>query len=386
MHRKLVYPLTLLIIASLACSLPGGILGPTLTPTPTQTLTPTSTTYSQYPYIEVPLQAVLVSDDDGSHAVQITYDEIKIWVDRSNFIYAPAGIRFLFQPSDMSQVSSTLLNNMIGNQDAQWDAEVVAGNAVAAQYPGKLTVFFRRGSGENWLGGAFSSYNYNFVVMPQFSDTWCDNQDDQGMLWIGTRSGGLNRYDPTTGMFTRFIHDPSDTSSLSSNNVQVILGDSRARLWIGTTDGLDLFQPETNGFIHYAFDIVPAFEPGGGKPSTPLGRPLDSITTLIEDDRGFIWVGTAYAGLSRYDDERHVFINYSEGPSSPYSLSSNTIRSVSEDPTGSLWVATDKGLHRYARGAWILNGLEDGLPSDVRVLDRPFACRVGHAHLFGAFS
>jgi len=82
MIRKIIAPLIILILASLSCSLPGGVLGPTLTPTPTQTVTPTATTYSQYTYIEVPLQAVLVSDDDGSHAVQITYDEIKIWVDR----------------------------------------------------------------------------------------------------------------------------------------------------------------------------------------------------------------------------------------------------------------------------------------------------------------
>ena len=30
---------------------------------------------------------------------------------------------------------------------------------------------------------------------------------------------------------------------------------------------------------------------------------------------------------------------------------------------GNLWVATDKGLHRYTRGAWIANGPEDGLPA-----------------------
>jgi hypothetical protein len=39
MLHRIFPPLTLLIITSLACSLPGGILGPTLTPAPTQTLT-----------------------------------------------------------------------------------------------------------------------------------------------------------------------------------------------------------------------------------------------------------------------------------------------------------------------------------------------------------
>jgi signal transduction histidine kinase len=32
---------------------------------------------------------------------------------------------------------------------------------------------------------------------------------------------------------------------------------------------------------------------------------------------------------------------------------------------GTLWVATDNGLHRFQRGAWLSNGPEDGLPSQI---------------------
>jgi|WetSurMetagenome_2_1015567.scaffolds.fasta_scaffold1061017_1 hypothetical protein len=39
MVHKIFAPFTILIISSLACSLPGGIMGPTLTPTPTETVT-----------------------------------------------------------------------------------------------------------------------------------------------------------------------------------------------------------------------------------------------------------------------------------------------------------------------------------------------------------
>ncbi len=190
MPRKTVPAFLVLLFLLIGCNLPfpTATMTPTLPstvtipPKATVTANPTATTYSPYPYIEVPIQAVLVSDDDGSHAVQISYEEIKTWVDRSNQIYAMAGIRFLFNLQDMTTLKSTLLNNMIGNQDAQWDEEVAGGNQVASMYPGRLTIFFRRGSGEYWLGGAFSSSNYNFVVMPQYSHSWCDNQDDNGML------------------------------------------------------------------------------------------------------------------------------------------------------------------------------------------------------------
>jgi hypothetical protein len=196
MRRRSFVPLHLLVVLMAVliagCNMPVASLTPaplphssptaTSTPAPTATITATATTYSQYPYLDVPLQAVLVTDDDGSHAVVISYDQIKVWVDRANTIYAPAGIRFSFSLQDMITINSSLLNNMISNQDVPWDAEVATANKVAANHPGKLTVFFRRGSGENPLGGAFSSSNYNFVVMPQYSDSWCNNTDDHGML------------------------------------------------------------------------------------------------------------------------------------------------------------------------------------------------------------
>lgn len=194
--------------------LPTSSRTPTSTPAPTQTITATATTYSQYPYLEVPIQAVLVTDDDGSHAVVITFDQIKIWVERANTIYAPAGIRFSFSPQDMTTINSTLLNNMASNQDAQWNEEVDTGNKVAANYPGKLTVFFRRGSGENPLGGAFSSSNYNFVVMPQYSDSWCNNTDDHGML-----AHEIGHYLGLVHIFPRvFSNLPEAEKYLAANN------------------------------------------------------------------------------------------------------------------------------------------------------------------------
>ena len=61
--------------------------------------------------------------------------------------------------------------------------------------------------------------------------------DRQGILWIGTFGGGLNRLDPATGEFTRYLHDPEDPNSLSRNGVTTILDDSAGNLWVGTYRG-----------------------------------------------------------------------------------------------------------------------------------------------------
>ena len=44
-------------------------------------------------------------------------------------------------------------------------------------------------------------------------------EDRSGYLWFGTYGGGLNRYDPRTGTFAAFRHNPADPHSLSHDIV-----------------------------------------------------------------------------------------------------------------------------------------------------------------------
>jgi len=79
-------------------------------------------------------------------------------------------------------------------------------------------------------------------------------EDKTGTLWVGTgwyEGGGLNRFDRTTETFTRYLHNPDDSSSLNSNYVLSICEDKSGRLWVGTDKGLNLFNPVTSSFAHY---------------------------------------------------------------------------------------------------------------------------------------
>ncbi|MGB3612069.1 MAG: two-component regulator propeller domain-containing protein, partial [Cellvibrio sp.] len=53
------------------------------------------------------------------------------------------------------------------------------------------------------------------------------HEDREGMIWIGTDGGGLNRFNPVTREFHRYRHDPADPGSISSNTVLAIAEDSR---------------------------------------------------------------------------------------------------------------------------------------------------------------
>jgi two-component system sensor histidine kinase ChiS len=70
-------------------------------------------------------------------------------------------------------------------------------------------------------GYQFKVYRHN----PQNSGSLSDNftqalfLDADGVIWVATRDGGLNKYDEQTGRFKPFKHLESDLKSLSHNIV-----------------------------------------------------------------------------------------------------------------------------------------------------------------------
>src|SRR5262245_57506814 len=77
-------------------------------------------------------------------------------------------------------------------------------------------------------------------------------QDSSGFVWIGTREG-LTLYDGYT--FTTFLHDPSDPASISDNTIRTLFQDRRGRLWIGTNaGGLNRLDRDTYACVHYRHD------------------------------------------------------------------------------------------------------------------------------------
>ena len=57
---------------------------------------------------------------------------------------------------------------------------------------------------------------------------------------------GLNRYDGAK--FITYKHDPENEYSLCHNYVRVLYEDSKGRLFVGTYNGIQLYDPETDSF------------------------------------------------------------------------------------------------------------------------------------------
>ena len=77
----------------------------------------------------------------------------------------------------------------------------------------------------------------------------------------------------------------------------------------------------------------------------PLGGDEPSMLSLLQDKKGFIWVGTHTNGLYRYNGYQAV--KYINNPGDPASLPHDRVSSIFEDKQGRIWAATQNGLARF---------------------------------------
>jgi ligand-binding sensor domain-containing protein len=85
--------------------------------------------------------------------------------------------------------------------------------------------------------------------------------------------------DVSTGVFRTFRNDPARPDSLSSNAVTSVFEDSRGAIWIGTYQGgLNRFEARTETFTHYRHDAADLRSLSG-----------DIVTTLAEGPAGVLW-------------------------------------------------------------------------------------------------
>ena len=161
-----------------------------------------------------------------------------------------------------------------------------------------------------------------------------------GGIWVGTWSGGLNRFVRETATFVRFRHDPNNPHSLSHDGIRSIHEDQSGTLWIGTNGGgLNRLDRETNLFKHYQHD-----------PKDPQSLGHNVVYGIYEDRKGVLWIGTEGGGLNRFNPESETFTRYRHDPENPHSLSHNKVRTILEDRMGRFWVSTiGGGLNQFDR-------------------------------------
>jgi signal transduction histidine kinase len=108
------------------------------------------------------------------------------------------------------------------------------------------------------------------------------HRDTQGRMWVATMGGGLLRIEAPEADAPRFVRY-STASGLTSDYVRSLTDDAGGHLYLGTSVGVDRFDPATGAVTHY---------------TTADGLAQNEIQTAFRDTKGALWFGTM-AGVSR---------------------------------------------------------------------------------------
>ncbi|MFN3403108.1 MAG: two-component regulator propeller domain-containing protein [Cytophagaceae bacterium] len=227
-------------------------------------------------------------------------------------------------------------------------------------------------------------YNFkNYSVgegLPQ-SQVYGLAEDKMGNIWIGTRGGGVSRFDGL--QFTNY----NSSLGLIDNFVRCIVADSLKNLWIGTDKGLSVYNGKTflnlditkglfnetvntvcvadngivwlgteKGIFHFDGDTIYRF---GRK----LNAPQERINFLLTDKKGNIWAGTE-KGLICFSQENSAWkMNVYTRENG---LPSNSITHFCEDDNGELWISTyGGGISRFNGNVFTNYSVKDGLPNNT---------------------
>lgn len=285
-------------------------------------------------------------------------------------------------------------------------------------------IHYKSGSGE---------YDFNSNVVLSIA------QDQSGNIWIGTYGKGLFRVNykdivKENKQFHRYVYQAGNASSVKNNIIKSLFVDRENRLWIGTDEGLSLYDKESNSFInkfgnqivnkdlsnnHIQSQSIIQDSLGtiwigtwGGlnkmlENKTDLLQTMDGIvvephsiafryflpnrklknyisddklTSLFLDSRNNIWIGTHGRGLNRFDLKSETFrcFKMKDG------LVDNYIYSTLEDKFGNIWASARKGLSRISKHNLTIKNFTtaDGLVSSSFYWGASYRCKNGEL-IFG---
>ena len=172
-------------------------------------------------------------------------------------------------------------------------------------------------------------------------------EDQAGNIWIGTEKGVTiifkenNIQDQSKWKVKHIIKETENIEGLPNNSVETILQTKNGNIWIGTSGGLAVFDPQGN-FLN---QIIL-------KNKQQNNSVAKLIKTLYQDTQDNIWIGTSENGLfktlkNNSKTEHYFFNKNKKTPLNSNSLSSNSIEYIYQDSTKRIWIGSDKGLMLY---------------------------------------
>ncbi|MCO7224393.1 response regulator [Pleionea sp. CnH1-48] len=231
------------------------------------------------------------------------------------------------------------LNRYDGYQFKTYYHDPSDANSISSSY---IQALWQDSEGIIWIGtiqglNRFDPQTEQFSLI-ELQDSTGDNElsinsvtgDNKNTLWVGA-TGGLIEFNTQTGESIQHAHDPLNSFSMSDNGVDIILVTQAGVTWMGTEEGLNRYNPLTQSYYRYLYG------PEFSEPAKNINGLR--IASILESIDGRIWVGT-HKGLYLYNNEEDIF--------EPYLLASDNspanhelhISSIVQDDQGQIWLGT----------------------------------------------
>ena len=179
------------------------------------------------------------------------------------------------------------------------------------------------------------------------------SEDLNGKIWIGTFQSGLISYDPISKTFTRHDSPSIRENGLNRANIRKVLADSQNKIWLGTRQGVFIYDKKTSVLKSFNYRIQELLE----KQFSEI-----VIFSLYEDLNKKIWIGSDGYGAFCYnpsDDSLEWFNNNR--------MSLVTVNSITQTNDGIHWFGGDEGLVSFdpSLDEFKLYNSSDGLMSNM---------------------
>ena len=199
-------------------------------------------------------------------------------------------------------------------------------------------LLYRDKRGDYWVGTNSGLFSYNPMTgassqKVSFKNGFVNAMTDDGMgnIYFSVYSEGLWVYNTATNTVRKFsMHDDNaERGSIHNDWVTRLMFDSKGKLWICSSSGVNCYDPENDHFHPYGWEVILDY---------------NNIEAICETSDHQVLFGTNY-GLYIYDKKKGEAVPM---PGAEI-LSSRMVGSIVEDASGDIWCSTTMGIWQYQR-------------------------------------